>query len=182
MLRVGVHVLKDQRVVAIRPIRRDDRARLRAYHQGLSDESRYRRYLGAKPRLSDADVQYLVEVDGYDHVALVATCPPSADGSGRIIAVARFIRLAAEPEVAEFAIVVGDEFHGLGLATELMGQLAEAARKRGVTRFRAAMLADNMAIRRIMARLAAGPVAVLERGPVIELEIALGAQSAAAAA
>jgi RimJ/RimL family protein N-acetyltransferase len=179
---VSLHVLHDQRVVDIRPIRADDGARLQAYHLGLSDESRYRRFLGVKPRLSDADTRYLVNVDGSDHFALVATCPVSADGSGKIVAVARFVRFHDEPNTAEFAIVVGDAFHGQGLAGELMNRLAEAARERGVSRFRASMLADNVAIRKIMDRLASGPVQVLQRGPVIELEIELPAVTHAAAA
>lgn len=178
MVGVALHVLHDQRVVDIRPIRPDDGARLQAYHGGLSEESQYRRYLAVKPRLSDADVRYLVDVDGADHFALVATCP----GSGEIVAVARFIRLGGQPGTAEFAIVVGDEFHRQGLAGELMARLARAARERGVTRFRAAMLADNLAIRKLMARLAAGPVQVLERGTVLELEIELADARRAVAA
>jgi acetyltransferase len=179
---VSLHVLRDQRTVDIRPIRSDDGARLQAYHLGLSDESKYRRYLGVKPRLSDADTRYLVDVDGSDHFALVATFPATADGTGRIVAVARFIRFPDAPESAEFAIVVGDDFHGHGLATELMDRLAVAAAERGISRFRASMLADNVAIRKIMTRLAAGPVQVLAQGPVIELEIELPMPGRAAAA
>ncbi|HEX8976053.1 MAG TPA: GNAT family N-acetyltransferase [Solirubrobacteraceae bacterium] len=175
---MALHVLHDQRVIDIRPIRPDDGDRLQAYHLGLSEESQYRRYLSVKPRLSDADVRYLVDIDGADHFALVATVP----GSGEIVAVARFIRLPGEPQTAEFAIVVGDEFHRQGLAGELMRRLAGAARQRGVTRFRAALLADNLAIRKIMDRLAAGPVRVLHRGAVLELEIELPDARQAAAA
>jgi RimJ/RimL family protein N-acetyltransferase len=151
VLFVSLHVLQDQRVVDIRPIRGDDGARLQAYHLGLSDESRYRRFLGVKPRLSDADTRYLVEIDGSDHFALVATCQES----GQIVAVARFVRFRDEPGTAEFAVVVGDDFHRQGLASELLNRLAAAARERGITRFRASMLADNVAIRKIMGRLAA---------------------------
>ena len=170
---MSLHVLPDQRVVDIRPIRSDDGARLQTYHLGLSDESRYRRFLGVKPRLSDADARYLVDIDGSSHFALVATAAPRGERTDEIVAVARFIRYRDEPDTAEFAVVVGDEFHRQGLAGELMSRLSSAARERGITRFRASMLADNVAIRRIMERLAAGPVDVLERGQVIELEIEL---------
>lgn len=170
---VPLYVLPDQRRLEIRPIRSDDGARLQAYHLGLSDESRYRRFLGVKPRLSDADARYLVDIDGSDHFALVATCPPSGEGPGKIVAVARFIRVREEPDTAEFAIVVGDDFQRQGLAGELMDRLAGAARERGIRRFRASMLADNIAIRRLMTRLAATPVQVLQQGQVIELEVEL---------
>lgn len=175
---MALHVLNDQRVVNIRPIRSDDGTRLQTYHLGLSDESRYRRFLGVKPRLSDADARYLADVDGSDHFALVATCPTS----GQIVGVARFVRLSEQPDTAEFAVGVGDAFHRQGLAGELMRRLAAAARERGITRFRASMLADNIAIRKIMARLAVGPVEVLQRGQILELEMELAPESHLAAA
>ncbi len=77
--------------VLIRPIRADDGERLSASHARLSPESRYRRFLSAKPELTGADVRYLVEVDGIDHIALVAT-QPSLPGEP-IVAVARCIRV-----------------------------------------------------------------------------------------
>jgi hypothetical protein len=66
---VDLHLLHDGRKVQIRPIRADDAEWLRASHARLSPESRYRRFLGAKPALSEADARYLVEIDGADNVA-----------------------------------------------------------------------------------------------------------------
>lgn len=157
--------------VEIRPIRADDGVRLRASHARLSPESRYRRFLGAKPTLTESDARYLVEVDGRDHVALVATAP--VDGAdGEIIAVARFVRLP-KPDTAEFAIVVADAYQRRGLATELLRDLAAVATERDITRFRATMLADNIAIQRMLERLAAGEASYLRCGSVIEMEITL---------
>ncbi len=138
------HTLNDGRQVAIRPIGPDDHERLRASHARLSPESRYRRFLATKPELSSADARYLVEVDGSDHLALVATLPDEPDEP--IVAVARYIRLPDDPAAAEYAIVVGDDYQRQGLAGELMTRLAHAAVARGVKRFRATMLADNIAI------------------------------------
>jgi RimJ/RimL family protein N-acetyltransferase len=163
--------LHDDQLVEIRSIRTDDGPRLRASHSRLSPKSQYQRFLGVKPELSAADTRYLVDVDGCSHFALVAT---EAE-TGQIVAVARFVRLSDDSEAAEFAVVVGDDYQRQGLATELMDRLAAAAAQRGVRRFRAAMLADNVAIRRLMQRLAAGPVRILERGTVILLEIELAA-------
>src|SRR5664280_1691911 len=96
------HVLHDGTPVEIREIRADDGDRLRASHARLSPESRYRRFLGAKPTLSESDARYLVSVDGSDHVAYVATTTVNGR-EGEIVAVARFIRLADAPSTAEFA-------------------------------------------------------------------------------
>lgn len=161
----------------IREIRADDGERLRASHARLSPESRYRRFLGAKPTLSEADARYLVQVDGRHHYALVATA--SIDGRrGEIIAVARFIALPDAPGTAEFAIVVGDAYQRQGLATALMDRLAAAATARGIERFRAVMLSDNVAIGRLLERLSAGDVNIRRRGPVTEREISLTASAA----
>jgi len=156
--------------VCIRPIRADDGERLKASHARLSPESRYRRFLAAKPELTPADARYLVEVDGRDHFALVATLD---DGEESIVAVTRFVRVPGRPDTAEFAIVVGDDFQGQGLATELLRRLALAARARGITRFRATMLADNVAVRRMLERLAVGRPSTRLLGTVLEMEIEL---------
>lgn len=60
-------------MVVIRPIRADDSERLQLSHERLSSESRYRRFMSSKPHLTAADTRYLVDVDGCDHFALVAT-------------------------------------------------------------------------------------------------------------
>ncbi len=176
---VNYHTLNDSREVAIRPIRPDDHERLRASHARLSPESRYRRFLGTKPELSSADARYLVEVDGSDHFALVATLPEEPDEP--IVAVARWIRLPDDPAAAEFAIVVGDAYQRQGLAGELMTRLAQAAVARGVKRFRASMLADNLAMHRLVAKLTAGPVGRRQLGSLSEVEIELAAPDVGAA-
>jgi RimJ/RimL family protein N-acetyltransferase len=150
---VEKYALNDGRKVTIRPIRTSDAERLRTAHGRLSAESKYRRFLAAKPHLSQADVRYLVEIDGYDHFALVATIDDR--GEEAIIAVARFIRLADATDTAEFAIVVGDPYQRQGLAGILLERLVAAARARDVHRFRATMLADNVPIHRLIERFAA---------------------------
>jgi len=162
--------------VEIRPIRADDGVRLRASHTRLSPESRYRRFLAAKPTLTESDTRYLVEVDGRDHVALVATA--AVDGAdGEIVAVARFVRLPDEPDTAEFAIVVADAYQRRGLGTELLRELAAVASEHDIARFRATMLADNIAIQRMLERLAVGEVFCLRRGSVTEMQITLPADT-----
>jgi RimJ/RimL family protein N-acetyltransferase len=145
--------LRDGTELSIRPIRPDDGARLQAAYLRLSPETQYRRFLGSKPELSASDARYLAEVDGFDHFALVAA---PRDGLDSIVAVARFVRLGGGSRSAEFAIVVGDQLHGQGLATELLARLVDAARIRGVDRFRATMLADSVAVRRLLWRLSQG--------------------------
>jgi RimJ/RimL family protein N-acetyltransferase len=169
---MDTYVLKDGTAVEIRPIRTDDSERLRTSHARLSPESRYRRFLGAKPELSASDAKYLVDIDGCHHFALVATL------DDEIVAVTRFVREPEDPATAEFAIVVGDDHQRQGLAGELLRRLAEAAAERGVRRFRATILTDNVAIRRLMQTLAAGPLDECRLGTVSEVGFDLAAAGA----
>jgi GNAT superfamily N-acetyltransferase len=84
-------------------------------------------------------------------VALVAEYP--AEPVRRLIAVARFVRLADDPEAAEVAITVADDWQRRGLGSLLTEQLAEQARRRGIRRFTATMAADNVPAHRLMGRL-----------------------------
>src|SRR5512142_2719477 len=117
--------------VVIRPIRADDGPSLQAAYARLSPQSKYRRFLAPKPRLTEAETQYLVHIDGHDHFALVATAP---DHPNWILAVARYVRLPEDPGLAEVAVVVGDDMQNNGLGTALLSRLALVAAECGITR------------------------------------------------
>jgi RimJ/RimL family protein N-acetyltransferase len=175
---VDLYAISDGRVVAIRPIRLDDVERLRAAHGRLSPLTRYRRFMTSKPYLSSADAMYLADIDGWNHYALVATFAEHEDDEeAPIIGVARFVRSPEDSATAEFAIVVGDEWQREGIGRELMGRLVDAAVTRGVLRFQATMLADNVAIHRLSERFAIGPLRRLRRGNTFEVEFDLPTRS-----
>jgi RimJ/RimL family protein N-acetyltransferase len=143
--------LPDGAPVLIRPIRADDKRMLTDGLRRLSDESVHRRFLTPKRSFSRAELRYLTEVDGRDHVALVAESPTGP--VRRLIAVARFVRLADDPHAAEVAITVDDHWQQRGLGSMLSEQLATEARRLGIRRFTATMAADNVPAHRLMARL-----------------------------
>jgi acetyltransferase len=143
--------LPDGTEILIRPIRADDKRLLVNGLSQLSETTIQRRFLSGKSRLSKAELRYLTEVDGHDHVALVAENPT---GPGRcLIAVARYVRLPEDPTAAEAAIVVGDDWHGRGLGSLLATQLARSARANGIERFTATMASDNVPAQRLMRKL-----------------------------
>ena len=129
-----------------RHIRPDDKGRLAAGLQRLSPETRRKRFLMPKPRFSSSELRYLTEIDGFDHVAIVAV---SATDPDVFYGVARFVRLREDPTTAEAAIVVADPLQGKGLGRELGRRLADEARERGVERFTASMLGENEAAHRL---------------------------------
>ena len=137
--------------VLIRPIVPEDKAMLAAGMADLSEQSAYQRFLSPKAMLSTDELRYLTEVDFRDHVAFVAVRPGAPDV---LVAVGRWIRLRDDPEGAEIAFAVSDALQRQGLGTLLAERLADAARERGIRRFVATMLPDNLGAHRLFARVA----------------------------
>jgi RimJ/RimL family protein N-acetyltransferase len=155
-------VLVDGTRVVLRPIAPSDAPRLHAAFHALSPESRYLRFLGHLSDLSPEMLRYLCEVDGYDHVAYIASRDvgdASGPREGDLVGVARFVRARDEMDSAEIAITVADELHGLGLGTLLLEALANAAKTRDISRFTAVTLRENRAMRRVLAH--GGPTTLL---------------------
>ena len=63
------------------------------------------------------------------------------------------MRETDDPESAEMAVAIADELQGKGLGTELGLVLVDAALRHGVKRFTATMLAENVAARKMFARI-----------------------------
>ena len=79
-------LLTDGTAVCVRPIQRSDAPLLRAFHQTLSSETIYRRYLGEHPELSQDEAVHFCDLDYRDRMAFVAVV------AERIIGVARYER------------------------------------------------------------------------------------------
>jgi catechol 2,3-dioxygenase-like lactoylglutathione lyase family enzyme/GNAT superfamily N-acetyltransferase len=105
------------------------------------------------PRLSQAQLRYLTEVDHHDHEALIALAADEPGEPG--LGVARYIRLPRRPGSAEAAVTVIDEYQGRGLGTLLLLLLARAAITRGIRRFVAYVLEENRPMREILEGLGA---------------------------
>ena len=131
----------------IRPIAPDDKELLARGLSQLSLESIRKRFLAAKPRFTASELRYLTEVDGVNHIALVAVLAGDPD---QLVAVARCVRLPDRPDTAEMAVVVGDPFQGQGVGRAITNVLADAAVAAGIRRFAATMAGDNEAARRLM--------------------------------
>lgn len=136
--------------LTLRDIRPEDKLLLSAGLAHLSPASAHARFLAPKPRFTAPELRYLTEVDGVDHVALVAI-----DADGNLVAVARYVRDPAAPGSAEVGIVVGDHRQGQGVGTWMGLELADRARRAGIARFTAIMLPDNHAALRLFERITA---------------------------
>ncbi|MCF7548090.1 bifunctional GNAT family N-acetyltransferase/acetate--CoA ligase family protein [Pseudonocardia sp. WMMC193] len=142
-------VASDGRIVHLRPILPSDADALLAFHQQLSDRTRYLRYFGPYPRIPPRDLERFVTVDHDKRVAFVALL------GDEIIAVGRYEGLSdpKDPQApvtsAEVAFVVRDDHQGRGLGSILLEHLAAAAREKGLDRFEAEVLVENHTMVRV---------------------------------
>ncbi len=146
----SIHELADHCRVLVRPLQLSDRHELAIGYEHLSAEARRRRFFAAPSRLSDADLEYLTDLDYHDHFAWVAFAIDERGQPG--IGVARYIRDPTRPDHAEVAVTVLDDYQHRGLGTLLLEMLADHARGDGITTFVSHILWDN---REILETLAA---------------------------
>lgn len=132
--------------VTIRPLRDGDTAAIAVLFGRLGAHSRARRFGGAKPRLAEHELTALARVDG-DHHVLVGYL----DGDPLPAGIAR---LARDGSSAEIAFAVADVYHGRGIGSVLVRELASVARAAGITSVRATVSGDNPAAVSLLARCA----------------------------
>lgn len=140
-------VLGDGIRVCLRAIRPDDKERLRIAFKRLSPQSVYQRFFNPTTELTSGDLRQLTELDFRDHVGLVLTV--EEETGERLIAVARFVRVAPGADRAELGFTVADEYRNRGAATLLLRELVALARGRGVREFVAQMLEANVEMLRV---------------------------------
>jgi len=116
--------LRDGRSVRVRPIRPEDAGRELRFFDGLSDQSRYQRFMQYVKELSPRMLARFTQLDYDRELALVALW------QGEFIAVGRYAP-NADGATAEFALTVADDWQGKGLGHALLEKLCDAARGAG---------------------------------------------------
>jgi acetyltransferase len=142
--------LPDGTRLTARPIRPEDSQLELEFVNGLSEASRYFRFMNAMRELTPSMLARFTQID-YDRemAFVVLTAEP---GRERQIAVARY---SATPDArgCEYAIVVADDWQGRGLGRALMDMLIDTARERGFAEMIGYVLAVNHAMLRLCERL-----------------------------
>jgi GNAT superfamily N-acetyltransferase len=133
--------------IPTRPVQPDDEARFYRLWPRLSRESVYRRFHSPIHRLPAETVRRLVQVDHDLREAVVA------DVGGEVVGVARYDRSPSDPTTAEFAILVEDAWQNLGVGRQLLTQLIELARDRGIAVLTATVQPDNERVLGLIRRL-----------------------------
>lgn len=157
------------RVVTLRAVRPEDTALLVEGFERLSAESRFRRFHSPLRGLAPGQVEFLTRVDHHDHEAVVATV--GGPGAETGVGVARYVRSRTDPDEADVAVTVSDEWQGRGLGAALLQRLGERAVDEGVARFTADVLAVNSAMLRLLRAL--GPTTAERAGPEVCVTVEL---------
>jgi acetyltransferase len=143
------HELADGSRVRLRLTRPSDAALVRDFLEGLSDETRTRRFLSPLPGVSTATVRHFTFYDPRERMMLAATMP--VDGHERIVGLADAAFLATG--LAEIGIVVDDVLQGQGLGKVMSEAVASVALSRGAVRLKAEMLDGNTPMLKLLERL-----------------------------
>ncbi len=159
----------------LRPLAADDRDRIVAAFDRLSEESRYRRFFAPLHELSERSLDYLTDIDHRDHEAIIALDADTAE----LLGVARYVRSETDRERAEAAVVVADDWQHQGLGRALLERLVTRAREEGISRFTAVVQADNRRALELLADI--GPTTRSLEGNLVELDIELSEERIGAA-
>jgi RimJ/RimL family protein N-acetyltransferase len=169
--------LRDGSEVLVRAVHSADAPLLADGFARLSAESRKLRFLSDKKHLSEEEVRYFTDVDHHDHEAIGA----QDEVSGRGVGVARYIRDADDPEVAEIAVTVVDDWQRRGLGSLLLTRLIGRAREEGIRRFIALVAADNEAMASLLANVGAEVRVTDREAGTVEYEITPSSEAAGGA-
>jgi GNAT superfamily N-acetyltransferase len=136
----AIELLRDGRKVEIRALRMEDKADMLGAIDRTSAQSLYRRFFGAKRDFSEKEVEFFLNIDFTNHVALVAVIEENCRAV--IIAGGRYVAVGSG--MAEVAFAVIDDYQGQGIGAALLRHLAAIARGAGFKEFTAEVLPDNI--------------------------------------
>ncbi|NHJ14040.1 MAG: GNAT family N-acetyltransferase [Candidatus Thorarchaeota archaeon] len=121
--------------VHFRLTRPDDADRIKDLFYDLSEESIYFRFLTPLKSLPRRTLQDFYDVDADRDVSIVAVILTDDEKeSERVIGAGRYL-LNRSTNEAEFALLIQDEYHGMGIGTFMLNHLMRIAKSKGVKSF-----------------------------------------------
>jgi FixJ family two-component response regulator len=150
--------------VTFRMLRPKDADMVQEFVTGLSERSRYLRFFSGLKELTPFMLEHMTNPNFPISYALIATT--FENETERQIAMARYAPTGTEG-VAEFAVVLADEWRGLGIASELMQFVITAAAVAGINCLEGLVLRENAAMLSLARKLGFEQTSSEEGGPSV---------------
>ena len=131
--------------IFLRPVKITDETMLKDFFYDLSEDSMYMRFFSARKDMPHKRLQDFVVVDWSLKMEILAVIKEKERERETIIALGQY-ELNPDKYLAEVAIVVKDEYHGMGVGKELLSYLTYIARRHGLLGFTADTLVENKAM------------------------------------
>jgi GNAT superfamily N-acetyltransferase len=144
----AVESLRNGRRVEIRALGPDDRPDFLAAVDRTSPRSLYRRFFTVRQGFAEQEIDFFLNVDFVNHVALVAVM----EEAGRPVIVGAGRYIIVQPRRAEVAFAVVDEYQGQGIGAALLRHLAIIARDAGLKELIADVLPENAPMLKVFAK------------------------------
>ena len=142
--------LNDGTDIVVRPIRPEDAESEAKFIRGLSDQTKYFRFMNTFQELSQDMLVRFTQIDYHNEMALIAVTQNG--GEDEQIGVARYMT-NLDKTSCEFALVVSDQWQSKGIAHHLMRNLMEVARDRDLDVMEGQVLANNTRMLDLMGSL-----------------------------
>lgn len=116
----------------------------------MSPESIRNRFLGSKRDFTDRELQYLTQLDGYNHYALGIE---EREGKKKGVAVVRLVRSSLNHDEAEVAVTIIDPYQKKGLGAFLLNLILLAAKERDLKKLSFTFLPQNEGIVKLIKKV-----------------------------
>ncbi|MEY3760562.1 MAG: hypothetical protein RIR39_2053 [Pseudomonadota bacterium] len=147
---IQYHQLNNGVNITIRPIRPEDAILEKDFHNRLSERTKYFRFMQALQELTPEMIVRFTQIDYDREMAFVAVTDdanmPSELGVGRCL-------MNPDGNSVEFALVVADDCHCLGIGSKLMTTLMQTAKAKGISFFEGEVLVVNKPMLSLVTKL-----------------------------
>ncbi len=150
----------------IRVATAEDEPDVRAFLEGLSEETLRMRYQTGVPVIRSWMVDSVVRADHNGHEALIAR------HDGKVVGIAEWGRFAPGGDNADIGVVVRDDCRRHGIARALLNRLARNARSHGIDTSAGSILSMNRASLALVHNVAPTKTLTLD-GPTVDVTIPL---------
>ncbi len=141
--------------VQLRHLQPEDADLLDAMFWKLSSRTRYQRFFlpldDLSPDYVHQQAKRLAQIDPEREAALIAIV--DAEHGPEAVAVGRYARIEGDNDAAEGALVVRDDYQGLGLGSQIFDLLVQMAMAQGIKELCAVSHADNQGVLALIRQL-----------------------------